>query len=387
MATHPELDRLLEGACVDVPGVVALVTSPTQVLYAGAFGRRNVKGDAAMTLDTIFSIASMTKPLVSAGVLQLVERGLLDLDEPIGSILPQLSEPAVLEGFDEHGLPRLRQAASCATIRQLLTHTSGYAYGFWSEHLHELQQQRGEHVVPANWDQLVGTPLLFDPGTQWAYGIGTDVLGKAIEAVSNQPLDEFLVDNVLGAMGMNDTTVTLSVEQRTRAADIHSRGDGGALIALDGPIDGGRTFCMGGGALCSTGPDYVRFLQMILQGGNCNGTEVLNASSIALMATNQIGSLEVTPLQSVIPSSSNDVDLLPGTPLTWGCGFQINTEPTPGGRGAGSLSWAGLFNTYFWIDPAAGLAGVLLTAILPFADTVALPLFGSFERAAYSAFG
>lgn len=386
MAPRPDLDRLLEGACGEVPGVVALVTSPTEVLYAGAFGRRSLDGGAPMSLDTVFAIASMTKPIVSVGVLQLVEQGVLDLDEPIGTVLPQLNEPAVLEGFDGE-VPRLRPAAGCATVRQLLTHTSGYAYGFWSEHLHRLQEQRCEHVVPATWEQLAGTPLLFDPGTQWAYGIGTDVLGKAIEAVSNQSLDEFLDDHVVGALGMDDTTVTLSDEQRTRAAALHVRGVDGSLVALDGPIDGGRTFCMGGGSLCSTGPDYVRFMQMILQGGGLNGTALLEASSLELMTTSQIGTLGVTPLQSVMPSSSNDVDLLPGTPVTWGCGFQINTEPTADGRSAGSLSWAGLFNTYFWIDPVAGLGGVLLTSMLPFADTIALPLFGSFERAAYAAFG
>jgi CubicO group peptidase (beta-lactamase class C family) len=270
-------------------------------------------------------------------------------------------------------------------VRQLLTHTSGYGYAFWSEDLCRLNVERGTGVVPSSWEELEATPLLFDPGTAWAYGISTDVLGKLIEAVSEVALDEYLRTNVLGPMGMHDTTITLTDEQRTRAATIHVRNDKGIVAPLEDRIDGDRRFAMGGGSLCGTGPDYVRFLQMLLGHGMLDGERILQPSSVAAMAADQLSAIPVTPLRTAMPDASNDVDLLPGVPLTWGLGFQINTAPTPAGRCSGSLAWAGLYNTYFWVDHSKGVGGVVLTQLLPFADAKALELLDTFERAAYAA--
>ena len=378
------IDNVIELGRKEIPGVVALVTSPTDVLYEGAFGVRSCEDDALMTMDTIFALASMTKPLVSVAAMQLVERGSLELDVPIATYLPQLAAPSVLEGFAADGTPVVRAARGAVTARQLLSHSSGYGYSFWSEDLRRFQLQCGVGIVPANWDELERSPLLFDPGTKWAYGIGTDVLGKVIESVSGQVLDEFLDNNVLGPMGMRDTGVSLSAEQRTRAVSLHIRGADDARVVVHEPIDGGRNFCMGGGALCGTGLDYVRFLQMILRKGEVDGARILGSDSVAAMATCQTGDLAVLPMRTAMPDASNDVDLLPGTPLSWGLGFQLNNDRTSTGRSPGSMAWAGLFNTYFWIDPSAQIAGVLLAQVLPFADHRVLELFGSFEHAAYA---
>ncbi len=378
------LDDALDAATQTLPGVVACVTSPTQILYEGARGVRSTSAEGEMTIDTIVALASMTKPLVSVAAMQLIERRELALDQPLDTVVPQLASPSVLEGFDDGGSPILRPARGTITVRQLLSHTSGYGYAFWNEDLCRLLDSRGTGVVPANWEELEATPLLFDPGAAWAYGISTDVLGKVIEAVSGVALDEYLTANVLGPMGMHDTTITLSDEQRARAASIHVRGSGGALEPLEDPIDGDRRFAMGGGSLCGTGPDYVRFLQMLLGYGTLDGERILEPASVVAMAADQLGPLPVTILRTSMPSASNDVDLLPGVPLTWGLGFQINTEPTSTGRCRGSLAWAGLFNTYFWVDHALSVGGVVLTQLLPFADETALGLLDRVERATYS---
>jgi len=378
------LDDALDVATQTLPGVVAYLTSPTQILYEGARGVRSTGDGSEMTVDTIFALASMTKPLVSVAAMQLVERGALALDQPLNTVLPQLANRSVLEGFDGGGMPILRPARGNVTVRQLLSHTSGYGYAFWNEDLRRLQDERGTGVVPSSWEQLEGTPLLFDPGTAWAYGISTDVLGKVIEAVSGLALDEYLEANVLGPMEMHDTTIMLTDEQRTRAATIHVRGSSGALEPLDDPIDGDRRFAMGGGALCGTGPDYVRFLRMLLGRGTLDGERILEPASVAAMAADQLGTIPVTTLRTAMPDASNDVDLLPGIPLTWGLGFQINTAPTTAGRCSGSLAWAGMYNTYFWVDHAWRVGGVLLAQLLPFADAKALELLDMFERAAYA---
>jgi methyl acetate hydrolase len=263
------LDDALDVATQTLPGVVAYLTSPTQVLYEGARGVRSTGDGREMTVDTIFALASMTKPLVSVAVMQLVERGALALDQPLNAVLPQLANRSVLEGFDGGGTPILRPARGTVTVRQLLSHTSGYGYAFWNEDLCRLQDERGTGVVPSSWEELEATPLLFDPGTAWAYGISTDVLGKVIEAVSGLALDEYLEANVLGPVGMHDTTITLTDEQRTRAATIHVRGSSGALEPLDDPIDGDRS---------ANGLLQERVVQGGRRGRNCRaGTNALKS--------------------------------------------------------------------------------------------------------------
>jgi methyl acetate hydrolase len=377
------LDDLLEASTSSLAGVVALVTTPTEVVYEGAFGVRSAARKDAMTVDTTFALASMTKPLVSVAAMQLVERGALDLHAPIASLLPELGPPMVLERLDDDGAPVLRPATGAVTVHHLLTHTAGYGYGFWSDELRSLHARRDVGQVPASWQELSAEPLLFEPGSRWCYGVNTDVLGKVIEAVAGVPLDAYLDEHVLGPMGMRDTTVTFDDGQRARAAAIHYRTADGTLVALEDPLDGERSFSMGGGALCGTAPDYARFLQMTLRSGELDGTRVLEPASVTAMATNQLDGPVVTTLVTAMPDVSNDVDLLVDTPVTWGLGYLINTERGPDGRNAGSLAWAGLFNTYFWVDPVAGLGGVLMTQVLPFCDRPALELLGRFERAVY----
>ena len=363
-----------------VPGAIALAVTRDGTLFETAAGLRDLARDAAMTTDTIVWLASMTKAVVSVAAMQLVEQGRLHLDAPIAGTLPALAAPKVLEGSDASGAPRLRPARTVMTLRHLLSHTAGYGYYFWNPDL----ALPGLPRIPASFEQVEHTPLLFDPGTGWTYGINTDILGLAIEDARGQTLDAYLRAHVLDPLGMHDTGFLLTPAQRSRLARMHRRGSDGTLRPIDWPVGDGQGFTGGGGGLCGTARDFGLFMRMLLNGGTLDGARLLRAETVAEMGRNQIGDLQVHTLVSAAPKLSNDANLFPGMVQKWGLGFLLNTEPGPNGRSAYSLAWAGLGNCYYWIDPARGLAGCLLTQILPFADAAAMEVFGAVERAAYA---
>ena len=385
MTMQQQIDTAMRRAAAaqTVPGFVALAATDRETIYQGAFGRCDLSSDDAMTLKTVFWIASMTKAVVSVAAMQLVEQGRLSLDGPISETMPALRAPMVLRGFDAAGVPQLRPAQRAITLRHLLTHTSGYGYDTWNAELVRIHQHFGTERIPTNWSDVERTVLLFEPGTRWNYGISTDLVGKAVEIAAGQTLDAYLRDHVLAPLGMHDTGFLLTTSQLARKARVHARGPDGVLRPIDHASGETLSFCLGGGRLCSTGPDFLQFLRMVLGGGSLGGVQILRPDTVAEMGRNQIGDLTVSTLQSGVPERSNDANLFPGMVQKWGLGFLINTEPGPAGRSAGSLAWAGLGNTYFWIDPARKIAGVLMTQILPFADPAALDLLATFERAVY----
>lgn len=379
------IDALLENAVTagDVPGVVALAADDRGVIYQGAFGRRGRDGEAPMTPDSVFWLASMTKAITSVAAMQLVEEGKLALDAPIARVLPELAERPVLEGFDDAGQPRLRPARQPITLRHLLTHTAGFGYDMWNAEIGRVMAQAGVPHAISRRRAALQTPLLFDPGERWTYGVNTDFVGRAVEAVSGRTLQAHFRDHILGPLGMNDTDFILTPAARARRVLMHQRQADGSLAPIDFEPTEPLEFFMGGGGLFGTAGDYLRFLRMLLAGGTLDGVRILRPETVALMAENQIGDLEAGILRSVQPALSNDVDFFPGMRQKWGLGFLINTEDSPQGRKAGSLAWAGLGNTYFWIDRTANLTGVILMQILPFADQKAVALYGAFERALY----
>ncbi len=380
------VDQLFERAVEagDVAGVVALAADDSGVVYAGAFGKRVLGGDADMTLDTVVWIASMTKAVTSLAAMQLVEQGQVTLDDPLASRLPELADVQVLEGFDEAGVPRLRAPRRAITLRHLLTHTSGFAYDTWSADLLRYQQYTGIPGIGNCKLVTLKLPLLFDPGERWEYGIGIDWVGQTVERLSGQRLEPYLKEHIFQPLGMRDTSFILSAEQRERLAGMHQRQPDGSLRARTFETEQKPEFFMGGGGLYSTGQDYLRFVRMILGNGQLDGTRILRAATFAEVNRNQIGDLAVRVLTSADPESSNDAEFFPGLPKKWGLAYMINAEPAPVGRGAGSLAWAGLANTYYWIEPTRRVAGVVLTQVLPFADRTVLRLFENFERAIYA---
>jgi len=387
MREFSQADRVLREAAdaAKVPGVVAMAASREGPIYQAAFGKRALPSGPAMTVDTVFWIASMTKAITSTAAMQLVERGKLELDRPIRELLPELAAAKVLEGFDAGGEPKLRPARRDVTLRHLLTHTAGFAYDIWSPDLIRYQERMGIPGVISCQNLALTTPLLFDPGEKWNYGINIDWVGKAVEKVSGQNLEDYFRDNIFAPLGMRDTAFKLGTGQRARLAGMHARQPDGSLQQMEFELPQEPEFHMGGGGLYGTAGDYLKFQQMFLHEGRHNGAQVLEPETVRLMVRNHIGDLDVRLLETAMPPYSNDAEFFPGMIKKWGLGFMISTESVPGGRTAGSLAWAGLGNTYFWIDPGEGVAGVILTQLIPFADPKVLELFAQFETAVYAA--
>ena len=352
-------------------------------IYEGAFGTRRIGADRPMTLDAVGWIASMTKPITTAAVMQLVEHGKLALDDDMGRFVPELANAQVLDGFDVSGQPRLRARSKPVTLRHLLTHTAGYGYAMWNEPIARYMEVTGLPATQTCQNAALRAPLLFEPGERWNYGINLEFVGKIIEAVSRQKLGVYLQDNLFLPLGMTSTGFRLTPSMRKRMVRLHERDAQGALTAGDFEVPQEPEFEMGGGGLYSTARDYLAFVRMILNKGVGNGCRVLHAATVELMTSSHTGALRVGALRTVNAQRSNDVEFFPGIAKSWGLGFMINEARAPTGRTAGSLAWAGLSNCYFWIDPAAGIGGVFLAQILPFFDVHALPLYLEFETAIY----
>jgi CubicO group peptidase (beta-lactamase class C family) len=385
MVIRTTMDDVLERAVEagQVPGVVALAADASGVTYQGAFGKREIGGHADMTVDTVFWIASMTKAITSIAAIQQVERGNLDLDTPIGEILPELRSPKVLEGFDISGAPLLRPALRPITLRLLLTHTAGFTYNIWNADMGRYMEHTGMPGIISCQNVCLTAPLMFDPGERWEYGINIDWAGKAVEKVSGLSLNEYFKQHIFEPLGMSDTGFVIGPDQRARLASMHARTADTALQVIPFEVPQEPEFFMGGGGLYSTGPDYLTFLQTLLHGGTFNGAQILKPETVAEINRNQIGDLSVGLLATCDPGSSNDAEFFPGMSKKWGLAYMINDDEAHTGRSAGSLAWAGLANTYYWLDPTKQLAGVILTQILPFADAIVLDLFARFERAVY----
>jgi methyl acetate hydrolase len=368
-----------------MPGIVAVAATDKGTLYEGAFGKRELGKSASMSLDTVVWIASMTKAITATAAMQLVESGKLDLERPASDVVRDLAAAKVLEGFEAGGKPRLRAPKRPITLRHLLTHTAGYAYEIWQPAIAQYQAATDTPGITTCKNAALTTPLLFDPGDRWEYGINIDWVGKMVEAVSGKKLDRYFQDHIFGPLGMKDTSFKLSPSQRARLASVHQRDANGVLAPIEFGLPEEPEFLMGGGGLYGTAGDYLTFAQMIIGDGSVKGARVLRPETVNLMAQNHIGGLEVGVFKTAIPALSNDIELFPGMSKKWGLSFLINTQQAPTGRSAGSLAWAGLANTYFWIDRTRRLAGVFLSQVLPFYDTTAVDLLVKFETEVYRA--
>ncbi len=366
-----------------VPGVAAIVATKEDVIYEGAFGARELRKQVAMTSDTVCYIASMTKPITAVAALQLVERGKLNLDSPAGEICPELSKVTVLDGFDAAGMPLVRSPRRAITLRQLLTHTSGFGYEIWNNEINRYLRATGTASIFTSKNSALTVPLLCDPGEKWIYGISIDWVGKMVEAASGVKLGEFMQTNLFSPLGMENTSFRLGQTQRDRLATMHARAANGSLAAHPFIFVQEPEFEQGGGGLYSTVQDYARFMQMVLRKGEYNGNQVLKPGTVQSMCQNHIGEIDVVELRTEMPDLSNDANFFPGMKQKWGLSFLINTEQTPEGRSAGSIAWAGLSNCYFWIDPRRQVTGALMTQLLPFFDIEAVKLFRAFETTVY----
>lgn len=389
MALQQEIDVLLQRAVRDgdVPGVVAAATNRDETLYEGGFGERVLGSGPAMTPDTVVWIASMTKAITGMAAMQLVERGELSLDGAASDVIPYLGEVEVLDGFNDAGQPITRAPKRPVTLRHLLTHTAGFGYEIWNPAILRYQKAKGIPGVTTCANAALTTPLLFDPGERWDYGINIDWVGKMVEAASGQRLGAYMQRHIFAPLDMNSTGFKITPDMRSRLAKVHQRDATGLLAPVELEVPQEPEFEMGGGGLYSTVGDYLKFVRMLLNQGRANGQQLLQPETVELMSTNQMGDCRVCELNTAMPSLSHNAEFFPGMPKTWGLTFMINTEPAPTGRSAGSLAWAGLANSYYWIDPVRGIGGAYATQILPFVDVKSLPLYLAFETAVYQGLG
>ena len=379
-----KIDEVLQAAVAegDVPGVVALAAGDDGVLYEGAAGRRAADAGDPITPDTMLRIASMTKMVTTTAALQLSERGRLELDAPVETYRPEFADLQVLEGFDGDA-PRLRPPGTRATVRQLITHTAGLGYWFWNSEIDRYEQVTGTPNMLSGSDAMFTSPLLFDPGTRFEYGINIDWLGRVVEAVSGQSLDAYFLANITGPLGMTSTTAKMTDAQRASSAPIHVRGEDGSWAVTD--IDWAQDpDCWGGGHfLYATPRDYLAFQRMLLGGGALGDVRILEKATVDEAFTNQIGEFDFpAAISTTHPELSADVSLGPN--LKWGLGLLLNQTQQPGMRAAGSGAWAGLFNTHFWVDPANRVTGSIFSQTLPFAEPAAFQLYADFEQALYA---
>lgn len=384
----PTADGLLEQAVQSghIPGVVAAASSSEGTVYEAAFGERALGRGVAMTPDTVFWLASMTKPIVGAAAMQLVEQGKLTLDEPAAKFLPELAAVKLLTGWDASGQPVVRAPQAQITLRQLLTHTAGFTSDIWNVDSARYLKTMNLPRAGSGKKIALSVPLTFEPGTRWEYGINIDWAGQVVAAVSGMRLGEYIQKNITEPLGMNSTGFKISPSMRSRLATVHQRDTlTGVLNTTPFEVPQETEFDPGGGGMYSTAGDYLRFTRMILNQGRGNGHQILKPETIALMSKNAMGPLRVGLLRTQNPAASLDAEFFPGIEKSWGLTFMINEQLAPTGRSAGSLAWAGLPNAFFWIDPKKDLAGVILMQVLPFVDSHAIGLFTEYEKAVYAA--
>ena len=384
----PNADHLLQQAVQagHVPGVVAAASSSEGTVYEAAFGERALGRGVAMTPDTVFWLASMTKPIVGAAAMQLVEQGKLTLDEPAAKFLPELAGVKLLTGWDSSGQPLLQAPKAQITLRQLLTHTAGFTSDIWNVDSARYLKTMNLPRAGSGKKIALSVPLTFEPGTRWEYGINIDWVGQVVAAVSGMRLGEYIQKNIAEPLGMGSTGFKISPSMRSRLATVHQRDTlTGVLSPTSFEVSQDTEFDPGGGGLYSTASDYLRFTRMILNQGRGNGHQLLKPETVALMSKNAMGPLRVSLLRTQNPAASLDAEFFPGIEKSWGLTFMINEQQAPTGRSTGSLAWAGLPNAFFWIDPKKDLAGVILMQLLPFVDPRAIGLFTAYEKAVYAA--
>jgi methyl acetate hydrolase len=358
----------------DVPGVVVAVANKDGLLYNEASGVSSTLTRRPMTKDTIFNMASMTKPITSVAIMILVDEGKLKLDDEVAKYLPKYKDPVVISKFNEADASyETRPAKRPITIRHLLTHTSGIGYGFASPMLTKIMQKTGKTELDL--------PLLFDPGESWAYGASTRVLGSVVEVISGQKLDAFLESRILQPLGMHDTSYLVPTTKYPRVVAVNARGEDGKFVERPMPATLPATV-QGDGGLYGTATDYGLFLRMLLNRGKLGDKRILSEKSVKTMLESHTGNVVVKEQQSANLALSKNFPVRAGKDR-WGLGFQLAAEQLPNRRSPGSGTWAGIFNTHFFIDPNKEIGVVVMMQTLPFYEEASMKVYSGVEEAVY----
>ena len=365
-----------------VPSVAAIAADRNGVIYEGGAGSTVAGRGDPIGVDTHFRIMSMTKMLTTVAALQQKEMGNVDFDAPVADYRPEFADLQVLEGFDGD-TPRLRRPASQATVKQLVTHTAGLSYWFWNADIMRWEAVTGTPNVLAGVNAIFTAPLVADPGTKFEYGINADWLGRVIEAASGVTLDVAVKEGITGPLGMDETTFLRSSNQAANTTPLHLKGADGNWAPSEINLVEEPEYWSGGHGLYSTPRDFIKFQRALLGGGELDGVRILTQTTVDAAFTNQIGVLNFpAEIPTADPASAHTFAAGPG--YKWGYGLLFNTTDIPGMRRAYSGGWAGLFNSHFWVDPAAGVCGSIYSNFPPFGPPEAIELYANFERAVYA---
>jgi len=378
------LDQVLEQSVTragGIPGVIAAVTDENGIIYEGAAGVRTLGEEAPMTTDTVTALFSTSKALTGTALMQLVEEGKVKLTDPVKEYVPEIADINVLEGFSDSGEAILRPAKTDITIEMLMLHTAGFGYDFFNEEDKLYREANNIPSILTSTKESIRTALLFEPGTRWNYGTNIDWVGLVVESVRGKSLEDTFQEYLFQPLGMNNTSFFLNEEMASRRASIHIRQSNGQLVAnkemiLPQPPE----FQMGGGGLYGEVGDYMKFIRMILN----DGGDLLSADTVEKMSSNGLGELKSGGWKSSDPVSTNTGEFFPGIEKSWAYTFQRNEEKLPTGRPAGQLMWAGLANSYYWIDRENKIGGFFASQILPFHDIASYLGYLEFESSVYS---
>ena len=391
--TQPKLKTALD-AVLDqtvhrhggAPGVVAMATDRNGNFYEGATGTRELGKASPMTTDSVFAIFSTTKALAGTCVMQLVEEGKLALSDPANKYVPEIAELQVLDGFDAAGQPKTRAPKRDITVNDLMLHTSGLCYEFFSADDLKYRAAKNIPTVVSCSFASIRTVLLHDPGERWTYGVNIDWLGRIVEQQRGKRLGEVMKERIFEPLGMTDIGFTMSDSMKARRVTIHDRAADGKLTPLpDLALPQPPEMDCGGHGLYATVGEYMQFIRMVLNDGAGPNGRVLKSETVAAMTKDGLTAmgLQSTGWDTSIPSLSNKGEFFPGIEKGWAYTFMTNRERTPSGRSANSLMWAGLANCFYWIDRQSGVGGYWATQILPFQDCASYPGFVDFETTVY----
>jgi CubicO group peptidase (beta-lactamase class C family) len=353
-----------------IAGAVVAVARQGRLAFLAPYGVMDLGRGDPMVADAIFRICSMTKPITAVAAMQLVDQGTIVLDDPVSRFIPAFSNVQVFTGGSA-AAPELRAPARPLTVRDLLTHTGGLTYGMFEPHPVDSMYVAANLINHATTleefaNRAATMPLRFDPGTRWNYGIGLDIMGRVIEVASGQSFDAYLQEHLFAPLGMTETGFTIRAGTESRIPTLYAPGPDGALVPLPVPVCGdhgpSQRLLSGGGGLVSTAGDYLRFAQMLLNGGELDGQRVLSSGSAAAIMQNQLD-----PALLPLPSAAAVLGALdrPGQGHGFGGGVLLDADATPIADAPGVYRWMGYAFTFFWIDPTEELIGIVMAQYVP----------------------
>ncbi len=384
-ASAPAFARAIDAAVANgAQMVVGGVTTADGATEVHAAGLRTPDPAEPATADTVIALYSATKAFTATAALQCVEDGVLDLDAPAREYVPEIGDLPVLEALGDDGSVRTRPARHDITARMLLLHTSGLAYDMFDTRYALIARERMKHPSATPLRDSLRTPLLHEPGERWTYGTSMDWLGLVISAVRGRRLDDVFREGIYEPCGMRSTSFDMPPAMRARLATLRRRQRDGTVVATKVRPPDTPELDMGGQGLFSTVPDLLALLRVWLGDGSAPGGRVLRPETIE-WAVHPVPGLAVTPLPAAIPALTREADFFPGARKGWAYSFLVNEDDVPAGRRAGSLTWAGLPNVFYWIDRASGIAAVWAAQLLPFFDPACEEGVAAFERAVYRA--